>query len=67
MLYGKNIVQAKCISIVDHTNTSLLLERERKIMRNFVNVFFVLAWNNLRYYIRQKKPRIANAIKIGDC
>jgi len=42
LLYSKNIVDQAVFYIVDNINALFLLKRDRKIMRNFVNVSFML-------------------------
>lgn len=56
----------KVFCIVDHTNESLLLlllPGERKIMKNFVNVSFIVQYD----ICMSKMPRLANSVKIDDC
>ena len=66
MLYSKNIVDQAVFYIVDSINALFLLKRDRKIMRNFVNVSFMLVQAQFMILRTSKIFRLANIIKI-DC
>lgn len=66
MLYSKNIVDQAVFYIVDNINALFLLKRDRKIMRNFVNVSFMLVQAQFMILRTSKVFRLANTIKI-DC